>query len=1403
MSSRADDSECFDAAEDLSAKEIKQYRAIMFPAALGDPDNLPHFSTENAPLWMTARGYALYQECDPADPITYWLDDATVRELKAYRELVIGPTFLSDIFFSAEEPKNWAAQAPFNTWRRALADQELRGRPQQRSPSGSSRSVSQATFSSGRSLSAAHFPPQSRSESRASVHSFISSAASSRATSPHSRATSPYSSHVSSRAVSRGVSRAVSHAVSRAASPHHSRLRSESSDAVFQHSVSISSSRLRRSPSVGSHRNASLAASWRESPPPVAPSELGRESPDLASSPKPNSDKGKGKGKGKAKSASKSASKGKGKADRPDVKITRQHYVDRIEPISVAKRTWPIIPDVGYFLDVQANKQVLFGKEGKPRPIDAYIRAEVDLDSRGGSTGLKDGDSWVYVFPASNGKGVRCRRAVLTCMGVGKCEHASPDLFVDCERYEPDPAGMQDLWFQELDANEREAASVDAILSRFYIRVTQSKCKKAGCDGVPILIRLRNGVNHYGKIYFVGCSKWVPEERWLHIYFAIPSNVDEQAFKFVLENNGRLPGPEAATLNLNLNCILTVHPRLGLQECRTSLFIDWITETEGHQAFSHIALGIIKSAQIVPHECDSELVVFIPVRPPENKTHKYWYQWFDEYKYQAVVVPRYPHSHPVHPESKPSATDDHLLDQAMSQLGSENLTVQRLLNGKSFSTMDVYGGKRISEVSPAFADVRKIRDRITAHKKQEFPRGTDWEGVQHHIETKESTLPVSQRYIHAAIKRGDYKMIVTLHPQLAPYIHTVLALIIDYTFKHVEGNMDEWEVVAFSERFKIRILFATLYCDRKSRPSFEGLFTEFFDIVYQVTGQRLAMRPFYPDANCRVMVMDGEVAQAQGLGDFLVKYNQPAISGINEIDPLALVPYCLKTCTIHFQRHIDDMARQVPKEILTLLKSILGLSSQAAIDQWHADVAEAGKTYEVVKNWYAQKLAHPWILATVNAFLSKIHPDDYKITPKDTNAAESAHAAINAETGTRLSLLSGILKKQIKDNKQVDEIRQISRDGIMRKRWNGPTHRERHSEQRKTWAMKQASERNQDLTAFDSLTEEREDGEEERKLSMARTHALSSDLRELNKQIKAQRGRNDLKEEAKLLRQEIKAEKKIRDEWSVRRAEVDGLISALREGPLKGVQLRGRIAKIRENRNSAVADELPMQADSEEAELVQPLAAEDPESPMPGSPSRSAPRLPLPADYERPDPTSYQVPLEERLEPPDFAGQFIDYFGGPTENFAALEWAADIDIDMPFEYDLAELDAVMHSAEQSILPGIAAPVPTVQPVPPAVTIQDDLREYDLRDHDSEMSGTTPDPGNGTAIARLPPEFVEGSSADGGDGTEANPRPRKRGRLGSEVLPKDAEAPAPRCTSRNLKDHKSDRQRGISFYDKYT
>ena len=49
---------------------------------------------------------------------------------------------------------------------------------------------------------------------------------------------------------------------------------------------------------------------------------------------------------------------------------------------------------------------------------------------------------------------------------------------------------------------------------------------------------------------------------------------------------------------------------------------------------------------------------------------------------------------------------------------------------------------------------------------------------------------------------GDTKWVITMHPQLAKYFHQVYYLVIDYTFKQVKGQIDEWEIVGFVEQFK-------------------------------------------------------------------------------------------------------------------------------------------------------------------------------------------------------------------------------------------------------------------------------------------------------------------------------------------------------------------------------------------------------------------------------------------------------------------------------------------------------------------------------------------------------------------------------------------------------------------------
>ena len=97
-----------------------------------------------------------------------------------------------------------------------------------------------------------------------------------------------------------------------------------------------------------------------------------------------------------------------------------------------------------------------------------------------------------------------------------------------------------------------------------------------------------------------------------------------------------------------------------------------------------------------------------------------------------------------------------------------------------------------------------------------------------------------------------------MHPLLAMHIHGVLYLCIDYTFKWVSGDINEWKVVGFSEHLKHYmclnyfssfcvelvmfdqgILFAILYCDQASQEAFFQLFAEFAETIKTIMGTAL------------------------------------------------------------------------------------------------------------------------------------------------------------------------------------------------------------------------------------------------------------------------------------------------------------------------------------------------------------------------------------------------------------------------------------------------------------------------------------------------------------------------------------------------------------------------------------
>ncbi|KAJ7649098.1 hypothetical protein DFH06DRAFT_1332120 [Mycena polygramma] len=684
-------------------------------------------------------------------------------------------------------------------------------------------------------------------------------------------------------------------------------------------------------------------------------------------------------------------SRGKAKA-KPEfnIQLTREHSVNEIIDSSTIPPTFPVQrPDnpTALRLDL-TDSQKLLTKNGKVRPLASYILSE-DRESWSGSNGHAAGDVQVFGLTDDLDQQILCRRADYKCNGLNVCPHFDESLFGECERYEVDEKGTLEVWERELDENVYEAARPLGPIARFYCRVMNySKCKRSAknCDGIPML-----DPSKHGKKSFVGCSKWSAVNRSDHFSHSIPPNVDEESFKFAMENHGLLPGDP---VTVNDHCVLTVHPRLGVQNC----------------VYTHVVDGRIINSKLRKRPCQTRMTIFTPVEK------------LDIVEFKALVVVKTAHNHPAHPKTKPTAEDRLKLEEAIQAAGLTGLTARKLLIAPTTAT--VYAGRTIAEHSPAFTDNRKIRDFITDQKKVQHPFGLEFEGVCFEMR-RQVERPMATRYIHTAIEKNGFRLIVTMHPYIATLIHEVLSLSIDYTFKRIKGTLDEWEVVGFSDRFKERLTFASLYCDKQTRQAFAQLFTELFDTVQQVTGEPLKLAPFFPTAKCRAIILDGEVPQAQGFADFLAKYNDPEISGIHSRDREELLGGSLKTCGPHFERNVDELPNDIPIPTIARLKSIVGLQSQSEIECWHKFCA--AQDHPAIQNWYQHKLANPWILPSINKFLSKMSPDDWDITPSHSNYVESAHAGRNAATGTGVPILTGILQSHGSDDVIAERLAQMTR----------------------------------------------------------------------------------------------------------------------------------------------------------------------------------------------------------------------------------------------------------------------------------------------------------------------------------------------------------------------------------------
>ncbi|KAJ7829924.1 hypothetical protein B0H14DRAFT_2593696 [Mycena olivaceomarginata] len=126
----------FEAAETIPSGEIKAYRRFvsvsfstgytavnqsvrLFHPLSGILVTIPFFSVENANAWITSHRYQLYLQHNDSDSSLWDPDKATVNQIRAYRNYMLGDHFLGHLFFDLDNTEAWinlvAFQAYMNT----------------------------------------------------------------------------------------------------------------------------------------------------------------------------------------------------------------------------------------------------------------------------------------------------------------------------------------------------------------------------------------------------------------------------------------------------------------------------------------------------------------------------------------------------------------------------------------------------------------------------------------------------------------------------------------------------------------------------------------------------------------------------------------------------------------------------------------------------------------------------------------------------------------------------------------------------------------------------------------------------------------------------------------------------------------------------------------------------------------------------------------------------------------------------------------------------------------------------------------------------------------------------------------------------------------------------------------
>ncbi|KAF8229928.1 hypothetical protein L208DRAFT_1401356, partial [Tricholoma matsutake] len=266
---------------------------------------------------------------------------------------------------------------------------------------------------------------------------------------------------------------------------------------------------------------------------------------------------------------------------------------------------------------------------------------------------------------------------------------------------------------------------------------------------------------------------------------------------FQLINSQPITSPDLAVYE---SCSTFLHPWHGKQK---------------HCKHIHFFQGHSVSGRLVHFECPAKKIVYTSKDPQNLKV---------------VVIFQGHHSHPPWPEEKPLTATKDDLQRCLDAFGILGATADRLDNA---STTLALLSSSLSTKHEAFQNWKLLHEKIQQKKDEKVPARYQWQGIVDQYEQDQKLSP-DEWYIWHLHMEGNVKLAVTMNPTLAALINTAQYLVRDYTFKQVNGKLDECEFVIWYAETNECVTVAWLYCNSTMHEAFGYAFEALFTSIEKV-----------------------------------------------------------------------------------------------------------------------------------------------------------------------------------------------------------------------------------------------------------------------------------------------------------------------------------------------------------------------------------------------------------------------------------------------------------------------------------------------------------------------------------------------------------------------------------------